>query len=389
MKPPPAPLAGIRVLELGSTVAGPAAGRLLGDLGAEVFKVEPPEGDQLRTWGELAPDGTSWWFKSHNRNKHLLSFDLRHTADAAVVRQIALACDVVLESFRPGWLDERGLGPQSLRRIKPELIFASISGYGQTGPYAKRPGYGNIAEAMGGLRAITGDAEGPPMRMGISIGDELAGLYTVVGILAALHARTRDGGGDTIDVALTESSFSLLEAILPEYGALGKVAARTGNRYLRAAPNSVYPTRDGEWLAIGANGQAIFRRFAAAMGRPALADDPRFATNQARIAHSAELDLIIEGWTRSLDRETAGAELAAAGVPAGPVMSIAAIAADAQFVAREAIRHIPDDDGTPVATYAPVPRFGEHPARLERAAGRIGRDQDFALDVLGITRLAP
>lgn len=378
------PLAGIRVLELGSTVAGPAAGRLLGDLGADVFKVEPPEGDQLRTWGELAPDGTSWWFKSHNRNKHLLTFDLHQPADIETVRHIALACDVVIESFRPGWLDERGLGPQALRARKPELIFASISGYGQSGPYAKRPGYGNIAEAMGGLRAITGEAAGPPMRMGISIGDELAGLYTVIGVLAALQARTRDGRGDTVDVALTESAFSLLEAVLPEYGAVGKVTERSGNRYLRAAPNSVYPTRDGEWLAIGANGQAIFRRFAALMGRPELADDVRFATNQARTQHSEELDGIIEVWTRGLDRETANRALAEAGVPAGPVMSIAAIAADPQFAARGAIGHVLDDDGTPVATYAPVPRLADHPARLERAAGRIGRDQDAVLGHLGI-----
>jgi formyl-CoA transferase len=365
-------------------VAGPAAGRLLADLGADVFKVEPPEGDQLRTWGELAPDGTSWWFKSHNRNKQLLVFDLHRPEDVETVRRIALACDVVLESFRPGWLDERGLGPKALRALKPELIVASISGYGQTEPYATRPGYGNIAEAIGGLRAITGEAGGPPMRMGISIGDELAGLYTVIGILAALGARTRDGRGDAVDVALTESSFSLLEAVLPEYAATGKVTERTGNRYVRAAPNSVYPTRDGEWLAIGANGQAIFRRFAALLGQPELADDPRFATNQARIANSSELDAIIERWSRTLDRQAANEALAAAGVPAGPVNSIAAIAADPQFAARAAIRQIFDDDGTPVATYAPVPRFHDHPARLERAAGRIGRDQRRVLDDLGI-----
>ncbi len=381
---PQSPLAGIRVLELGSTVAGPAAGRLLADLGADVYKVEPPEGDQLRTWGELAPDGTSWWFKSHNRNKQLLTFDLHEADDIDLVRRIALQCDVVLESFRPGWLDERGLGPNALRALKPELIVASISGYGQTGPYAARPGYGNIAEAMGGLRAISGEADGPPMRMGISIGDELAGLYTVIGVLAALAARVRDGRGEAVDVALTESSFSLLEAVLPEYAATGKVTVRTGNRYVRAAPNSVYPTRDGEWLAIGANGQAIFRRFATLIGRPELAGDPRFATNQARIANSAELDAIIENWTRSCDRGEANDALAAAGVPAGPVMSIADIAADPQFIARGAIGQIPDDAGNVVQTYVPVPRLAEHPARLDHAAGKIGRDQRRALLEFGL-----
>jgi len=377
-----ASLTGIRVLELGSTIAGPSAGRHLADLGADVIKVEPPEGDQLRTWGELAPDGTSWWFKSHNRNKQLVTFDLREPADVATVQQLAVTCDVVLENFRPGWLEERGLGPIALRALKPELIYVSISGYGQTGPYARRPGYGNIAEAMGGLRYITGEADRPPMRVGISIGDELAGLHAVVGVLAALHARSRDGRGDVVDVSLVESTFSLLEATLPEYVHCNRVNERTGNRYLRAAPNSVYPTRDGAWLAIGGNSQSIFRRLTALMGQPGIADDPRFVTNQARAANSAALDALIETWTRTLDLETANAALAAAGVPAGPVMSIAAIAADPHFRARAAIAALPDDDGTSVATYAPVPRFAEHPSRLDRAAGQIGRDQTAVLGAL-------
>jgi crotonobetainyl-CoA:carnitine CoA-transferase CaiB-like acyl-CoA transferase len=380
-----APLDGVRVLELGSTIAGPSAGRHLADLGAEVIKVEQPEGDQLRTWGELAPDGTSWWFKSHNRNKQLVTFDLRRPDDVETVRQIALSCDVVLENFRPGWLEERGLGPHSLRERKPELIYVSISGYGQTGPYAGRPGFGNIAEAMGGLRYITGEAHGPPMRVGISIGDELAGLYAVIGVLAALRARSRDGRGDVVDVSLVESTFSLLQATLPEYVHCNRVNERIGNRYLRAAPNSVYPTRDGEWLAIGGNSQSIFRRLCTLIGRPEIADDPRFATNQARAANAVELDAVIEAWTRALDLRTANAALADAGVPAGPVMSIAAIAADPHFRSRGAIASVPDDDGTPIATYRPVPRFSEHPARLERAAGRIGRDQQAVLRELGIT----
>ena len=379
-----APLHGVRVLELGSTIAGPSAGRHLADLGAEVIKIEQPEGDQLRTWGELAPDGTSWWFKSHNRNKALMTFDLRKPEDVATVRRIALACDVVLENFRPGWLEERGLGAVSLRAEKPELIYASISGYGQTGPYAKRPGYGNIAEAMGGLRYITGEADGPPMRVGISIGDEVAGLYAVIGILAALNARSRDGVGDSVDVSLIESTFSLLEATLPEYVHCNLVNKRTGNRYLRAAPNSVYPTRDGEWLAIGGNSQSIFRRFMVLIGKPELADDPRFATNQARSHNAVDLDRIISDWTRTLDISEANAALAEAGVPAGPVMSIAAIADDPQFRARGALATVPDDDGTPIATYGTVPTLTEHPLRLDRAAGRLGRDQDAVLRELGI-----
>ena len=383
-----APLHGVRVLELGSTIAGPSAGRHLADLGAEVIKVEQPEGDQLRTWGELAHDGTSWWFKSHNRNKQLVTFDLRAPDDVATVRRLALSCDVVLENFRPGWLEERGLGPLALRAQKPELIYVSISGYGQTGPYANRPGYGNIAEAMGGLRYING----PPMRVGISIADELGGLYAVIGVLAALHARSRDGRGERVDVSLIESTFSLMQATLPEYVHCGRVTERTGNRYLRAAPNSVYPTRDGGWLAIGGNSQSIFRRLVTLMGTPEVADDPRFATNQTRAANAPELDALIAAWTKTLDLAEANGALAATGVPAGPVMSIEAIAADPHFRARGAVTSVPDDDGAAVATYGAVPRLSEHPLRLERAAGRLGRDQAAvlrALDAPAPERAAP
>jgi crotonobetainyl-CoA:carnitine CoA-transferase CaiB-like acyl-CoA transferase len=382
--PSDAPLTGIRVLELGGSVAGPAAGRLLGDLGAEVFKVEPAEGDQLRTWGRLAPDGTSWWFKSHNRNKRFLTFDLRDPDDVALVRRIALLCDVVVENLRPGALDKKGLGAASLRAEKPELIYVSISGFGQDGPYAQRPGFGNIAEAMGGLRFISGDPDGPPMRIGVSLADELAGMYAVIGALAALVARNRDGRGDRVDVALTESCFNLLEGALPEYVHEGVVAKRAGNRYLRAAPSGVYPTRDDGWLAIGGNGQAIFRRLAAAMGEPELADDPKFATNQLRVANGPELDARISAWTGTLDTAQAFAAMIDAEVPAGPVMSIADIASDAQFRARGAVASVPAEDGTPVATYAPVPRLSEHPSKLARAAAAVGADQDAVLRQLGL-----
>ncbi|GAC1499611.1 MAG: CoA transferase [Vulcanimicrobiaceae bacterium] len=377
-------LSGLRVLELGSTVAAPAAGRMLADLGATVYKVEPPEGDQLRTWGPQAPDGSSWWFKSHNRNKSLLSFDLREPRDAAVVRRIALSCDVVLENFRPGYLARIGLDAATLRAEKPDLVYASISGYGQDGPYADRPGYGNIAEAMGGFRYITGEPDGAPMRMGISIGDEIAGLHAVIGILAALRGRDRDGAGETIDVALVESTFSLLEGALPEFAHTGEVTRRNGNRYLRAAPSSVYPTRDGEWLAIGGNGQTIFKRLADLIGAPELSDDPRFATNQARVANAIDLDERISAWTRARDLVDANDALSRAGVPAGPVLSVAQIARDPHMIARGAVASVPDDDGTQIATYTPVPRLTDRPSRLERAAGAIGRDQHRALHELGI-----
>ncbi len=250
-------LDGLRVLELGSSVAGPAAGRLLADLGADVIKVEPPEGDGLRTWGKAAPDGTGWWFKSHNRNKRFVSYDLHDANDRAQVRALALTCDVLIENFRPGRLAEWGLGYDDLRVEHPGLIYASISGYGQDGPYRDRPGFGNIAESMGGLRYITGDPAGPPMRVGISLGDELGALYVVVGILAALRARERDGVGDWVDVSLLESVFAMMQGVLPEYDALGIVRERRGNTLDAVGPSNMYPTADGRWIAIGANANSF------------------------------------------------------------------------------------------------------------------------------------
>jgi crotonobetainyl-CoA:carnitine CoA-transferase CaiB-like acyl-CoA transferase len=369
---------------LGSTVAGPAACRLLADLGATVYKIEPGEGDQLRTWGVLSPDGTGWWFKSHNRNKQLLTFDLKNPAHVATIASMALACDVVVENFRPGYLARIGLDADTLRAKKPELVYLSISGYGQDGPYANRPGYGSIAEAMGGLRYITGEADGPPMRMGISIGDEIAALYAVIGVLAALRGRDRDAVGETIDVSLIESTYSVLEGALPDYVHGGTVARRAGNRLSSSAPSNVYPTKDGEWLAIGANGQSIFRRFTAAIGRPELADDDRFATNQGRLRNVVELDGIIAAWTEQRDLAEADAIMAQAGVPAGPVMSIAQIVANPQFIARGAVRYARDDDGTPIATYASPVRYRERELTIDRAAGAIGRDQAAALKELGL-----
>jgi succinyl-CoA---D-citramalate CoA-transferase len=382
----PAPLAGVRVLELGSTVAGPAACRLLADLGADVYKIEPGDGDQLRTWGVISPDGTGWWFKSHNRNKHLLTFDLRNPDDIATIASMALGCDVVVENFRPGYLAKIGLDAATLRARKPELIYLSISGYGQTGPYAGRPGYGSIAESMGGLRYITGESDGPPMRVGISIGDEIAALYSVIGVLAALIARARDRVGDAIDVSLIESTFSLLEGALPEFVHGGHVASRTGNVLNSAAPSNVYPTRDGEWLAIGGNGQSIFRRLVTAMGRPELADEERFSTNQARRKNVTELDAMIGAWTRTLDLHEADAIMAEAGVPAGPVMSVEQIVAHPQFKARGAVRYVRDDDGTLIATYASPVRFSERETVVDRAAGAIGRDQSAALTEFGLEK---
>ena len=378
------PLDGIRVLELGSSVAGPAAGRLLADLGAEVLKVESDEGDGLRTWGPPAADGTSWWFKSHNRNKRFVKFDLHDEADRATVREIALRCDVVLENFRPGRLDAWGLGYDSLRAQNPRIVYASISGYGQDGPYRDRVGFGNIAESMSGLRHITGYPDRPPVRIGISLADELAALYCVVGIQAALLARERDGVGDYVDISLLESSFALTQGMLPEYDALGIVRERSGNMHNAVAPSNIYPTRDGKYIAIGANANSLFRRFVAAMGRPELAEDPRFRGNRERTEHGVEIDSLIAEWTRTLDVAEIARILAEAHVPSGPVYSVADIVEDEQIRARGVVRHVADDAGNRVATTAPVPRFRAHPTVLHHAARAVGADTAAVLEELGI-----
>ena len=382
----PAPLDGIRVLELGSSVAGPAAARLLGDLGAEVFKVESGEGDALRAWGAPAPDGTSWWFKSHNRNKRFVQLDLHDERDRAAVRALALRCDVVLENFRPGRLDAWGLGYDALRADHPRVIYASISGYGQDGPYRDRVGFGNIAESMGGLRYVTGYPDRPPVRVGFSLADELAALHCVVAILAALHARDRDGTGEYIDVSLLEASIAITQGQIPEFDAAGIVRERTGNAHPSVAASSVYPTRDGRWLAIGANADAIFRRFVRAIGRPELAEDARYSGNRERAARGEELDRLIAAWTRTLDAADAMRVLTEAGVPAGPVNSVAEIVADEQVRARGVVRRLPDDAGNAVATTAPVARFRARPTVSRHAARAIGADTDAVLAELGIDR---
>ncbi|HEX7116451.1 MAG TPA: CoA transferase [Steroidobacter sp.] len=379
------PLAGTRVLELGSTVAAPAAGRLLADFGAEVIKVEPPEGDHLRTWGPLAPDGVSWWFKSHNRGKKFVCFDLRVPEHARAVRELALQCDVVLENFRPGRLEEWGLGYEDLRNARPDLIVVSISGYGQTGPYAKRPGFGHIAESMSGVRYVTGFPDRPPVRVGLSIGDEVAGLYAVIGTLLALRARAAGHGGDHVDVSLMESMFSLTEGLLPDYIHADRITERAGNRYLRAAPSNTYRTQDGKYLSIAANSQSIFARLCDVMGRHALAQDARFATNQARQRHAEELDEIIQAWVGGLKMDEALTLLTKAQVPAGQVYSIADIVVDPHYRARGVLATVRTETGQEIATPGLVPRLKRHPGRLSTAAMPVGYHQKEVLASFGLS----
>lgn len=401
----PGPLAGLRVLELGSLIAGPLATRILADFGAQVIKVEPPEGDPLRGWGILTEHG-SLWSMVQARNKQTITLDLKKEKARDLVRRLAAESDVVVENFRPGRLEAWGLGYDDLKRINPRLVMVRISGYGQTGPYKDRPGFGNIAEAMGGIRYVTGFQDRPPVRVGLSIGDSLAALYAVIGSLLALYRRDAvpvrgqlapdapggdcrngaSGTGQVVDVALTEAVFSLLESILPEYAAFGAVRERQGNTLATAAPSNVYPTRDGKWLAIGANGDSIFRRFTALIGQPELAEDPRFIDNAARVAHVDKIDGIIEDWTLGHDMNELIELLAGAGVPAGPVYSIADIAADLQFQARQMILEVPDARIGRVTMPGVVPVLTETPGSVRWAGPAIGADNHEVLrSVLGLS----
>ena len=373
------PLRGVRVVELGSLIAGPFCGRILADFGADVIKIEPPgQGDPLRDWGLVTEHG-SLWSMVQSRNKHSVALDLRTQAGRDAVRRLIAESDVLIESFRPGRMEEWGLDYPSLARDQPRLVMVRVSGFGQTGPYRERPGFGNIAESMGGIRYITGWPDRPPLRVGLSLGDSVAGLYATIGTLLAVLEARATGRGQVVDVALTESVFSLLESILPEYGFDGRVRERTGNLLNGAAPSNTYATADGRWLAVGANGDGIFRRLCAALGRPELADDARFLTNQGRREHVAELDRLIGEWVGARSLDEAMRVLTQHGVPAGPVYSIADIAADPQYRARDMLLEVPDARVGRVLMPGVVPRLELTPGRVRWAGPDLGAHTDAVL----------
>jgi crotonobetainyl-CoA:carnitine CoA-transferase CaiB-like acyl-CoA transferase len=341
-------LSGLRVLEIGHFVAAPFATRLLADLGADVIKIEPRGGDPARQWGEQL-DGHSLWWSIHARNKRSLTLDLKDARARDIVLRIVVHCDAVIENFRPGQLAKLGLGDDVLRRARPDLIVAHISGYGQTGPYRDRAAFGVIGEAIGGLRYLTdhppGSSELPPVRVGVSIGDSLAGLYAAFGVCAAVWDRDRRGGGGearTLDVALTESVLSLMEGMLPEFGALGKIKQPTGGAIATAAPSNAYPTADGAWILIAANSEPLFAKLMRLIGRPELAGDPRFGSNPARVAQAASLDRLIGEWTRERTVPELTAALAAADIPSSKVYTAADCASDPQYRERGMVREVFD-----------------------------------------------
>ncbi len=327
-------LSGLRVMEIGHYVAAPFATRILGDLGADVIKIEPPGGDPAREWGEQI-DGNSLWWSAHARNKRSITLNFKHKRARDLILALVAHCDAVIENFRPGQLAKLGLTPEAMRSARPGLIIGHISGYGQTGPYRDRAAFGVIGEAIGGLRHLTNHPPNtsnlPPVRVGVSIGDSVAGLYAVLGVLAALWQRDRangDGVGRTIDVALTESVLSLTEGILPEYGALGKIRQPAGGGIATAAPSNAYPTADGAWMLIGANSEPLFARLMTLIGRADLIASPDYEGNQQRVANSVALDAIIGAWSRNHTASELEVLLTQADIPGSKVYTAADIAAD-------------------------------------------------------------
>jgi crotonobetainyl-CoA:carnitine CoA-transferase CaiB-like acyl-CoA transferase len=372
------PLAGYRVLELGSTVAGPFCGRLLADFGAEVIKVEPPEGDPVRTMGKRFA-GKSLYASSIFRNKQLIALDLRKPEGQQIVRELAAQCDVVVENFRPGGLEKWNLGYAALSAINPRLVMVRISGFGQTGPYSQRAGYGVISEAVSGIRHITGDPDRPPARAAVSTTDYITGLYSAFGAVMALLARAKTGQGQYIDSALYECAFSFMEPWIPAYEKLGFVATRTGARLPESTPNNLYPTAGGGFIQITAMGDGPFRRLAAAMGRADLATDARFATALARSENHEALDALIADWSIGLELSEVERILHDHSVPAARIFTMADIFRDPHYRDRESVVAAPDDDLGSVAMAAVVPRLSATPGRIVHSGHRIGQDTRHVL----------
>ncbi len=373
----PGPLAGIRVLELGQLIAGPFTGCLLGYYGAEVIKVERPgEGDPLRTW-RLLDEGTSLWWRSVARNKKCVTANLRSEQGREIVRRLASESDVLIENFRPGSMERWGLGPDELLADNPGLIYARISGYGQDGPYASRPGFASVCEGVGGFRYINGFPDRPPVRPNLSMGDTLAAMHAALGILMACISKLKDPKhrGQVIDVAIYEAVFNMLESIVPEYDRLGEVRQPSGSTLTGIVPTNTYLCADDKHVIIGGNGDTIFQRLMRAMGRPEMAEDSRFANNAGRVEHEAELDEAIFQWTRSLTADQVLEQLEKAEVPSGPIYSVADMFKDAHFHARGLFETV-DVNGRPLTIPAIVPKLSETPGQTIWAGPEVGSHND-------------
>jgi len=378
-----APLDGIRVLELGSLIAGPFCGKTLGDFGAEVIKIEPPgEGDALRKWRRMR-NGTSLWWHVQSRNKKSVTCDLRKPEGQEIVRRLARRSHVMIENFRPGALEKWNLGWDALSRENPKLVLVRISGYGQTGPYRERPGFAAIAEAVGGMRYVTGFPDRPPARPNLSLGDTLAALHGVIGALLALHAVQKGAPGQVIDVALYESVFNCMESLLPEYDAQRYVRERSGSALPGIAPSNLYPCRGGDYVLIAGNADSLYHRLMSAIGREDLRDDPALARNDGRAAQMQRIDEAIGAWTRERTQAEVLAAMEAAEVPAGRIYSAADIAADPHFAARGMLQKIVAGDGEPLTVPGVIPLLSATPGTIRANAPRLGEHTDEVLRDIG------
>ena len=379
------PLQGLKVIEMGQLIAGPFAAKTLSDFGAEVVKIEPPgAGDPLRQW-RLVKDGTSVWWQVQSRNKRSVALDLRKPEGQDIVRRLVAEADVLIENFRPGAMEGWGLGPEVLQALNPSLIMLRVSGYGQTGPYRDRPGFGVVGEAMSGLRHLTGEPGRVPVRVGVSIGDTLAALHGVIGILMALHHRHRSGQGQVIDVALYEAVFNCMESLLPEYSAFGAVRGPAGSALPGIAPTNAYACQDGGYALVAGNGDSIFKRLMQCIGRQDLADDPELGSNAGRVKRVQELDAAIGAWTAGRTVDEALAALASAEVPSGKIYTVADIAADAHYAARGMLEQVTLDDGSALAVPGFVPKLSLTPGSHHRNAPALGQDTDAVLREVGLS----
>lgn len=378
------PLSGYRVLEMGSTIAGPFCGRLFADFGAEVIKIEPQEGDGVRSAGKRYR-GKSLYAASILRNKKLISVDLRHAKGQELVRKLIPQFDVVIENFRPGGLEKWGLGYADLSKLRPDLVMVRISGFGQTGPYSKRPGYGIICEAASGLRHLTGDPDRPPARVAVALTDYITGLYAAFGAVMALLHRMRTGEGQYVDAALAEGAFSFIEPHIPAFDKLGEIANRAGSGIAGSVPNNLYATADGLFVHIQAAQNPVFRRFAPAIGHPELLTDQRFINAIARGQHQRELDDIVADWVGKHTLVEIRKTLDAVDVPAMGINNVADIFLDRHFRERDMLVEVPDDDLGQVTLAGLVPKLSRTPGRIRKSGGRVGQDTRSVLTQMGCT----
>ncbi len=379
------PLSGLRVIELGQLIAGPFASKILAEFGADVIKIEPPKtGDPLRTW-RLLHEGTSVWWAAHARNKRSVTLDLRQPEGQEVIRKLAADADILIENFRPGAMEKWGLGFKDLHAINPKLIMLRVSGYGQSGPYRDRPGFGVIGEAMGGLRYLSGEPGRPPVRVGVSIGDTLSGLHGVIGVMMALRHREQQGGvGQEVDVALYESVFNMMESLLTEYSKFGVIRQPSGASMPGIVPTNAYLCKDGRYALIAGNGDSIYKRLMEAIGRTDLASDPNLANNVGRAANAEMIDAAISAYTEQHSLDDVLEKMNQAGVPAGKSYDAADIAHDPHYQARDMILDATLPDGSTVQVPGIVPKLSQTPGQITRPAPELGQHTAEVLTGLGI-----